>query len=960
MQPSRFPPYLAEILMQLLGLSALILESSEDGILVFDTEGTIHEANSTFLVMALVTMEPVIGNNVCDALGQDFCDRLEQEIADAPRESTRIAFVYDREFGDSVARYYCTLIPYLQDEKVQAYLLRLREEMLHENDMPRALLPEPYDSVTQNDAAAYSGGKIPEQPSAPKQYYIQELSRMIYRLRRGKRSAAGISGNKNQPAALKDKKSAEQRLPLKKVLSAEEAETALRNHRLEALIDDSADDLKHVIHQLQSKSQFLDSISMSIPGVIFLFNLSSRRIEYVRNNIGLQLGEIAADKKVDISIVRRLVHPDDCHLLERADMREMLLRNGIDLKLRIRLHNDTYHWFHLKTKPHSGFSAQPGHERFIGVLFDIDDFMEAELKLKENEMMLERAQRVAKIGSWEWSLSSGTLFWTAEIYRIFEQDPEQFNCSYSNFLNIIHPADRSIVEDAVGRCLRESAPFNIVHRIQLSTGSIKFVRQIGSLERDEYGAPVKMIGTVQDITSQVEVDQKLQAAYVAIESSSNALFNTDASGKITYANPAAAKMWGYSSLTEMFSDKPRIVDYFTRDSRRKGAEVRRSLREKGYFTGTGNLSGARKQGDTFYVLINGSVITNTQGETTGMVFSCFDITEKMIIERTLKEQRDNYQSLYENALVGIFRADVITLRPVEVNDICTRIFGYEEKQDFLRNFDFTVSCADPDVASRVLRVLLETGKLENEEIEFRQKNGHLFWGQISVKLIKGTNEAEAVVIDVSERKHYEKVLSEKVAEKELLLREIHHRVKNNLQIISGLLQLQLLKSDSPQHEAALHESKERIQAIALVHEKLYSSDSLAFISFANYLRDLTFSIVGMKSAGQIDVTYNTNDFAVTIERAIPLGLICNELITNSIKHAFKGQSGHRLLVTLLKREQDVVLSISDNGDGFDPQLLTNGSGIGWKLVTSLVKQIKGRLEVESGEGKGSRISIFFE
>ena len=142
--------------------------------------------------------------------------------------------------------------------------------------------------------------------------------------------------------------------------------------------------------------------------------------------------------------------------------------------------------------------------------------------------------------------------------------------------------------------------------------------------------------------------------------------------------------------------------------------------------------------------------------------------------------------------------------------------------------------------------------------------------------------------DITERKQAEELIRASLKEKEVLLQEIHHRVKNNLQIISGLLTLQADQSAGKSLEEIFRESQDRIRSIALIHEKLYRSRNLAEIAFDEYLRALTENLFlshGV-AAGRITVTYEMEPILFTIEKAIPLGLIVNELVTNALKHAF--------------------------------------------------------------------------
>src|SRR5205085_3300381 len=172
-------------------------------------------------------------------------------------------------------------------------------------------------------------------------------------------------------------------------------------------------------------------------------------------------------------------------------------------------------------------------------------------------------------------------------------------------------------------------------------------------------------------------------------------------------------------------------------------------------------------------------------------------------------------------------------------------------------------------------------------------------------------------------------LERSLAEKEILLREIHHRVKNNLQIISSMLSLQGDRSRDDDTREIFHESEIRIRAMALVHEQLYRSGDLAHVDLAGYLDTLAQQVVRYLGHGEYDVDVHVDDSVreVSVDQAIPIGLIVNELIANSAKHAFTG--GRRGLITVRLSGNEIArrLRVTDNGSGLpaDPEIATSDS-----------------------------------
>jgi PAS domain S-box-containing protein len=206
----------------------------------------------------------------------------------------------------------------------------------------------------------------------------------------------------------------------------------------------------------------------------------------------------------------------------------------------------------------------------------------------------------------------------------------------------------------------------------------------------------------------------------------------------------------------------------------------------------------------------------------------------------------------------------------------------------------------------------------------------------------------------------EEELKNSLAEKEVLLREIHHRVKNNMQIISSLLNLQIQYEDLDETISVLKESQGRIKSMAIIHEKLYQSSSLTNINFKEYIEKLILDIYysyGILN-GSIQSVLDIEDINLNIDTAIPLGLIINELITNSIKYAFPGNVG-KIMIKLESNHDQLELTIADNGTGISEELvLETSKTLGLQLVNSLINQLDGRLELDTS--RGTKFKIIFK
>lgn len=219
-----------------------------------------------------------------------------------------------------------------------------------------------------------------------------------------------------------------------------------------------------------------------------------------------------------------------------------------------------------------------------------------------------------------------------------------------------------------------------------------------------------------------------------------------------------------------------------------------------------------------------------------------------------------------------------------------------------------------------------------------------------------------VNVDITERKQAEKKLIASLKEKEVLLREIHHRVKNNMQVISSLLKLQLNDLKDPRDIEIFKESRNRIRTMALVHEELYKSKDLTRIDFNLYIKHLAntlFRSYGVDTK-KISLMMDIKDIMLEIDTAIPCGLIVNELVSNCLKHAFPDDKTGEIKIALCSTtDNEIEISVIDNGVGMDPNLdLENSASFGLKLVHILTDQINGRLKIKSD--KGTEFQIRFK
>ncbi len=319
------------------------------------------------------------------------------------------------------------------------------------------------------------------------------------------------------------------------------------------------------------------------------------------------------------------------------------------------------------------------------------------------------------------------------------------------------------------------------------------------------------------------------------------------------------------------------------------------------------------------------------------------------------------ENLFANAREGVVFADKRN-RILRVNAEFVRMFGYSAEEAGGRTIDELIAPEGRFEEAQSLSQNVENGGFVRQETRRRSKDGL----DLDVSILGGPIYEDGDVVgifaiyrDISERKRVEDAVEASLREKEVLLQEIHHRVKNNMQIISSILSLEIGSLSDPEVRQALQVSQNRIRSMALVHEKLYQSDDLAGVDVAEYVSDLCSDLRALTADGSdLTLELDTDELHAGADFAIPFGLIVNELVTNAIKHARPRGGAPVVKVRMRVTADGTELLVSDNGPGLPPEFdATAGPSLGLKLVQSLAAQLGGELHFETADGAVMRVSL---
>ncbi len=348
----------------------------------------------------------------------------------------------------------------------------------------------------------------------------------------------------------------------------------------------------------------------------------------------------------------------------------------------------------------------------------------------------------------------------------------------------------------------------------------------------------------------------------------------------------------------------------------------------------------------------------------GIIASAIAVEENRLqAVEALRESEERFRVIYESSPVGILSVDNRG-KVIRSNRAFERIIGYREDELVRMTFNEFTYPDDREIGMDALKNMI-AGVSESARMEKRyvRKDGSILWASLTVSAIRDSQGAllstVSIVEDITERKRAEELIVASLREKEILLKEVHHRVKNNLQVISSLLSLQADRLKDDQLKPILAESQGRVRAMALVHEKLYRSENLSKINFGDYLNTMTDDLYRSHGKTGVTIAMAMEPILLQIDLAIPCGLIVNELVTNALKHAFP--DGRQGTVTVsLRRVGDASaeLRVQDDGIGFPfEEALNQKATMGMMLIDALAEQISGTVRIEKKNGTTFTLTI---
>jgi PAS domain S-box-containing protein len=474
---------------------------------------------------------------------------------------------------------------------------------------------------------------------------------------------------------------------------------------------------------------------------------------------------------------------------------------------------------------------------------------------------------------------------------------------------------------------------------------------------------IELEGFVEDITERMGIEEELRQANLVVENSPVVLFRWRAaegwpvemvSGNVT--------QFGYTPEEFLSGALPFASIIHPDDLERVGGEVS-GHSQQGADQFQQDYRILTRDGDVRWVYDRTVIERDLEGSITHYQGIVIDISERKLAEKALCESTERLQSIFRVAPIGI---GVVRDRVLlEANRRLTEITGYTQEE--LVGRSARILYRNQEEFERVGRdKYLQIGELGSGAVETRwqRKDGAVIDVLLSSTPLDPPDLSKGVIftaLDITERKRAVENIRAALMEKEVLLKEVHHRVKNNMQIITTLLDLQSDSIDDKQAVTAFRDSQDRIRAMALVHEQLYQSRDLAHIDFGEYIENLAAFLFNsyMEDSERITLKVDAGQIALEIDRAIPCGLIVNELVSNSLKHAFPGGRHGEITVRLHGGDDGrIFLTVADNGTGLPPGVdFRDTSTLGLQLVNMLTRQLRGRVEMSGERGTSWEITF---
>lgn len=661
------------------------------------------------------------------------------------------------------------------------------------------------------------------------------------------------------------------------------------------------------------------------------------------------------------------VHPEDLPILGGCAA-AFAHRKPFEIEFRLRRRDGSWRWIIDKAMPR--FASNGEFLGYIGCCLDVSERREIDAALVVSEARLQLAQDAASVGTYDWDIAENRITWSSGMFRLYGIDPATPHDEiYPAWLARIHPDDRERADRETREFVEKAEDLSIEFRVVHPANGIRWIQGRGRMVRDADGHPVRMIGANFDITQRRSAEQALRESEQRLrdiaENFPGIIFR-----RITYPDGRVEYPY-FSGVAEHVFHIPRerlqairSMDEIIRLIHVEDVSEMLARYERAAATLTPMDIEGRVLADDGEVRWVRSISRPRPRDDGALIWDgvLVDVTEQHRQQGERERAATMLRMAMEIGGIGTWEFNPADATIVG-SGITNAVFGLAE-DDRPRPLDDYVRAVHPEDAQRVQSGLLEgAAQKRSTAREYRivTSTGDTRWIQSSgsfVRLADGSERLIGALYDISDRKRHEQERETALRQQEVLLKELNHRVKNNLQMVSSVLQLQAARLGDGGAREQFSRAIERIQTISDLHAQLGINDGLGPIDFGEYLQELSGKLRNsVLVEGLVELRCQTVRCEIDLDRAVPLGLIVNELVTNSIKHAFPDGSSGRISISLQWGGADeLVLAVSDTGIGARP-VSKQGRGLGTQLIEGLSRQVRATLETRQEAGLTTVIRI---
>lgn len=531
-----------------------------------------------------------------------------------------------------------------------------------------------------------------------------------------------------------------------------------------------------------------------------------------------------------------------------------------------------------------------------------------------------------------------------------------------DLFDLVHPDDKKYVKEQFEKLKEGKKIERISLRFRHKEGHYIWVEKHIKAFYDKEGDFCEIHVTTRDISDRKQYEQRLEreGAFIdkALDSLPGLFYVLDSDYNFIRINRGFTRELGYT--LEELQDMHPLDFYYGEDHERITAEIQKAF-TKGEAQTVAKVK--RKNGtDDWYYLTGSRFEQNGEDYILG---TGIDISKQIQVEELLERKNELLTKLFDNSPVGIAQIDTRD-EILDVNASFEEMFGYSKEEAFGRNiYDLIVPEAHRKRQEEICQDQLKGKDSFRYESVRLHKDGTrvpVLIGLVPIVTSQNSTISYVIYVDITERKQYLDEIKQSLEEKRVLLQEIHHRVKNNMAVVSSFLQLQKFNTDDERLARILTESEMRVQTMALIHEKLYQSRSLSHIKMKDYIGELVHFIKEMQLPDEkISLGIRCDDIELNVNQAVPCALIINELISNAFEHAFSLREGEEKQIDIHMGETEglIQLTIGDNGiglsDDFNPD---ETQTLGFTIIDTLTRQLDADINLENDGG--AKITLTFE